>query len=87
MHGKTCQSPNGGGQMNVKNKKYVWKNQWVNWKLFLLNVSLQWNLSKANTLGTNIFVRFKQVSALDRLCLWDFKQGENSFVRFRQVSL
>ena len=36
--------------------------------------AIQWNLSKANTLGTNIFVRFRQVSALDRLCLWDFYQ-------------
>ena len=35
--------------------------------------SLQWNLSKADTLGTNIFLRFRQVSALDRLCL-DFDQ-------------
>ena len=31
--------------------------------------SLQWNLSKADTLGTNIFVRFRQVSALDRFFL------------------
>ena len=30
--------------------------------------------SKIDTLGTNIFVRFRQVSALDRLCLWDFDQ-------------
>ena len=35
---------------------------------------IQWNLSKADTLGTNIFVRFRQVSALDRLGLWDFHQ-------------
>ena len=35
--------------------------------------SIQWNLFKADTLGTNIFVRFRQVSALDRLCL-DFDQ-------------
>ena len=35
---------------------------------------LQWNLSKADTLGTKIFVRFRQVSALDRLDLWDFDQ-------------
>ena len=35
---------------------------------------IQWNLSKADTFGTNIFVRFRQVSALDRLNLWDFDQ-------------
>ena len=35
---------------------------------------LLWNLSKADTLGINIFVRFRQVSALDRLGLWDFHQ-------------
>ena len=35
---------------------------------------LQQNLSKADTLGTNIFVRFRKVSVLDRLCLWDFDQ-------------
>ena len=32
-----------------------------------LSMHIQWNLSKADTLGTNIFVRFRQVSALDRL--------------------
>ena len=36
--------------------------------------NIQLNLSKANTMGTNIFVRFRQVSALDRLGLWDFDQ-------------
>ena len=34
--------------------------------------ALQWNLSKADTLEANIFVRFSHVSALDRLWLWDF---------------
>ena len=27
---------------------------------------LQWNLSKADTYGTEIFVRFREVSALER---------------------
>jgi len=35
---------------------------------------VQWNLSKADTLEAHIFVRFSQVFALDRLCLWDFNQ-------------
>ena len=30
------------------------------------------NLSKADTLGINIFFCFRKVSALDRLGLWDF---------------
>ena len=34
----------------------------------------QWNLSEADTFMANIFVRFKQMSAFDRLCLWDFEQ-------------
>ena len=37
-------------------------------------MKVQWNLSKADTLGTNIFVRFRQMLTLDRLCLWDFDQ-------------
>ena len=37
-------------------------------KLITTN-SIQWNLSKEDTLGANIFVRFRQVSALDRLVL------------------
>ena len=35
---------------------------------------VQWNLSKADTLGTDILVRFTEVSALDRLNLWEFDQ-------------
>ena len=27
---------------------------------------LQWNLSKADTYGTEVFVRFREVSALER---------------------
>ena len=30
---------------------------------------LQWNLSKADTYGTEVFVRFREVSALERLKL------------------
>ena len=40
---------------------------------------VQWNLSKADTFGTDIFVRFRQVSALDRLCLLDFHQQTDIF--------
>ena len=35
---------------------------------------IQWILFKADTLGANSFVRFRQVSALDRLGLSDFDQ-------------
>ena len=35
---------------------------------------MQWRLLKADTLKTNIFVRFRQVSTLDRLGLWNFDQ-------------
>ena len=35
---------------------------------------LQWNLSKADTCRANIFVRFRQMSTLDGLSLWDFDQ-------------
>ena len=38
-------------------------------RMFVNSVKL-----KADTLGTNIFVGFRQVSVLDRLCLWDFDQ-------------
>ena len=34
----------------------------------------QWNLSKVDTLGDNIFVRFRQLSALDMLGSWDLDQ-------------
>ena len=37
-------------------------------------IEAQWHLSKADTLGANIFLSFRQVSALDRLWLWDFYQ-------------
>ena len=37
-------------------------------------VFVQWNLSKADTLGTNIFVRISRVSTLYRLYFWDFDQ-------------
>ena len=33
---------------------------------------LQWNLSKADTFGTNIFFRFRQVSAWEMLGLWKY---------------
>ena len=35
---------------------------------------IQWSLLKADTLKTNIFVRFRQLSTLDRLGLWNFDQ-------------
>ena len=30
------------------------------------DIYVQWNLSKANTYGTEVFVRFREVSALER---------------------
>ena len=54
--------------------------------------SMQWNRIKADTYGTNIFVRFRLVFALDRLCLWDFDQyidilGQNIFSAFGRCPL
>ena len=43
-------------------------------RLFIMLKVAQWNLSKVDTLGATIFVCFRQVSGLDRLCLWDFNQ-------------
>ena len=43
------------------------------------SIFVQLNLSKADTFGTNTFVHFRQVSALDRLCLWDFNQETDTF--------
>ena len=51
---------------------------WIKYEYFVVEESLytrvQWNLSKADIFGTIIVVRFRQVSTLDRLCLWDFNQ-------------
>ena len=42
---------------------------------------LQWNLSKAVNLGPTLLSTFRQVSALDRLNLWDFDQYTNNVQR------
>ena len=41
---------------------------------YLLNRVLEWNQYKADIFATNIFIRFRQVSTLDRLGLWDIDQ-------------
>ena len=35
-------------------------------KIHLKTMEIQWNLSKADTYGTEVFVRFREVSALER---------------------
>ena len=37
------------------------------------DTNLQWNLSKADTYGTKVFVRFREVSALERFELKSFQ--------------
>ena len=54
-------------------------------------IMIQWKLSKADTFGNNMFVHFRQMSALNRLCLWDYGPvnwyfGKKYFVHFTQVS-
>ena len=36
------------------------------WKINLKTIEIQWNLSKADTYGTEVFVRFREVSASER---------------------
>ena len=39
-------------------------------KIFCIEIKIQWNLPKADTHGTKNFVRFREVSALERFCLF-----------------
>ena len=42
-------------------------------EMALLQLELQWNLSKADTYGTEVFVRFREVSTLERFELKSFQ--------------
>ena len=51
---------------------------------WMTNTDIQWKLSKADIVETNIFVSFRQMSPLDRLYLCNFDQqtdilGQNLF--------
>ena len=54
-------------KMPLAERKKIVKHQQKNGILYLNpGISIQWNLSKVDTYGTEVFVRFKEVSALER---------------------
>ena len=55
---------------HVKSVIKVGFREQINYMKFM---KIQWNLSKVNTYGTEVFVRFREVSALERFELKSYQ--------------